>query len=316
MSTGPVLPAVEAVLATLRRGQRQLTRNPRAAVEAAVEQLLALGHVGTPDARSGDLPTGPDGLPATYRIDDLARVSGVTVRNIRAYQERGLLPPPRRQGRTALFDDAHLARLGVISSMLERGYTAANILEMLNAWEHGRGLGEVLGLEGVLVPARVDAPVVVTLAEARRLCGGQDDLELLLAAGLVERSGRRTRVLRPQLLEAFAEMRAHGMTTATLVAIHAEVEPASRHIASVLVGAAAEHLAPRLAGDDPPTVADVAALVELLTRFRTLAMSAVTATLAIPVEQAIQALLADYVAAAVLTDVPPAALPGALPAEP
>ena len=36
--------------------------------------------------------------------------------------------------------------------MLERGYTSANILEMLTAWEHGRDLGQLLGLERALVP--------------------------------------------------------------------------------------------------------------------------------------------------------------------
>ncbi|MFB9386717.1 MerR family transcriptional regulator [Pseudonocardia petroleophila] len=34
-----------------------------------------------------------------YRIDELAHTAGTTVRNIRAYQDRGLLPPPRRVGR-------------------------------------------------------------------------------------------------------------------------------------------------------------------------------------------------------------------------
>ena len=83
---------VEAVLDSLRRGQRELARNPRGAVEAAVKQLLTLGPLRAhPEA-------------ASYRIDDLARVSGVTVRNIRAYQERGLLHPPRRAGRVASFD--------------------------------------------------------------------------------------------------------------------------------------------------------------------------------------------------------------------
>ncbi|MFD1049500.1 MerR family transcriptional regulator, partial [Kibdelosporangium lantanae] len=47
---------------------------------------------------------------AEYRIDDLARVSGVSVRNIRVYQDRGLLPSPGRSGRTAVYTDAHLSR--------------------------------------------------------------------------------------------------------------------------------------------------------------------------------------------------------------
>ena len=43
------------------------------------------------------------GVLAEYRLEELARVSGVSVRNIRAYRERGLLDPPRRDGRAALY---------------------------------------------------------------------------------------------------------------------------------------------------------------------------------------------------------------------
>jgi hypothetical protein len=55
------VPAVDSVLETLRRGQRQLARDPRGAIELAVNQLLSLG-------RGRD--TAPAG--ASYRIDDLA----------------------------------------------------------------------------------------------------------------------------------------------------------------------------------------------------------------------------------------------------
>ena len=33
-------------------------------------------------------------------IDELARATGMTVRNIRAHQSRGLLPPPEVRART------------------------------------------------------------------------------------------------------------------------------------------------------------------------------------------------------------------------
>ena len=38
-----------------------------------------------------------------YRIDELARLAGATVRNIRVYQDRGLLAPPRRDGRVGIY---------------------------------------------------------------------------------------------------------------------------------------------------------------------------------------------------------------------
>ncbi|NGO67532.1 MerR family transcriptional regulator, partial [Streptomyces boncukensis] len=76
-----------------------------------------------------------------YRIEDLAHHSGATVRTIRAYQDRGLLPKPERRGRANVYDDSHLARLRQIADLLERGYTLASIKELLQAWDEGRGLG-------------------------------------------------------------------------------------------------------------------------------------------------------------------------------
>jgi DNA-binding transcriptional MerR regulator len=82
-----------------------------------------------------------------YRIDDLARAAGTTVRNVRAYRERGLVPPPRRHGRIALYDDAHVERLRLIAALLQRGYTLANIAELIEAWERGRDIAELLGVD-------------------------------------------------------------------------------------------------------------------------------------------------------------------------
>ncbi|QNG19892.1 MerR family transcriptional regulator [Rhodococcus triatomae] len=82
-----------------------------------------------------------------YRIDDLARAAGVSVRNVRVYQDRGLLPPPRKQGRTGWYNDSHLARLTLIGRMLDRGYTFATISELLSAARYGLQVSEILETE-------------------------------------------------------------------------------------------------------------------------------------------------------------------------
>lgn len=84
-----------------------------------------------------------------YRIADLARVSGVTSRNIRAYRERGLLDPPRRQGREAYYDDRHLAQLEVINQLLAKGFTSAHIATFIDGIRQGHDLSEVLGVPPV-----------------------------------------------------------------------------------------------------------------------------------------------------------------------
>src|SRR5215469_3709712 len=85
-----------------------------------------------------------------YRIDELARAAGTTVRNVRAYQDRGLLPPPRRHGRVGLYSEVHLARLRLLGQLLDRGFTMNNIRDLLAAWESGQNVADLLGLEAAL----------------------------------------------------------------------------------------------------------------------------------------------------------------------
>lgn len=77
---------------------------------------------------------------------DLAREAGITVRTLRFYRERKLLPPPRREGRIAWYSEHHLARLRTITALLERGHTLGGIAELFTAFETGRDVGELLGL--------------------------------------------------------------------------------------------------------------------------------------------------------------------------
>ncbi|MFI1824957.1 MerR family transcriptional regulator [Streptomyces sp. NPDC020412] len=79
-------------------------------------------------------------------MEELAGEAGITVRTLRFYRERGLLPPPRREGRIAWYDDHHLARLRTITALLERGHTLNGIADLAAAFESGRDVGEVLGL--------------------------------------------------------------------------------------------------------------------------------------------------------------------------
>jgi DNA-binding transcriptional MerR regulator len=285
--------AVENVLETLRRGQRQLARDPKGTIDAAVRQLLSLGR-----------DKGSPAKGASYRIDDLARTSNVTVRNIRAYQERGLLHPPRREGRVAIFDDSHLSRLKIITSMLERGYTSVHITEMLTAWEAGSDLADVMGLEKALVPPRLeDPPATMTLAEVRALAVDKDALQRYIDVGLVEIKGAKALVKRPALLSAFAEMRGFGMPTAALVKLHSEVSMAVDDISRALVNEAVRQVGDRFLtspgpGGAEPSGEEVGELVGTLTRFRELAMSTVIGTLSESMERTIEDLLAVYLAQA------------------
>ncbi|MCX4526272.1 MerR family transcriptional regulator [Streptomyces sp. NBC_01551] len=84
-----------------------------------------------------------------YRTEELAEAAGIPVRTLRFYRERKLLPPPRREGRIAWYDDHHLARLRTIAALLERGHTLGGIAELTAAFENGRDVGQLGELLGI-----------------------------------------------------------------------------------------------------------------------------------------------------------------------
>jgi DNA-binding transcriptional MerR regulator len=66
------------------------------------------------------------------RVEQLSVESGVPVDTIRYYQSKGLLDPPRREGRVAWYQDDHLHRLARIRSLQQRGFTLAAIVRLVN----------------------------------------------------------------------------------------------------------------------------------------------------------------------------------------
>jgi DNA-binding transcriptional MerR regulator len=94
------------------------------------------------------------GALAEYRLDDLARSSGVSARNIRAYRERGLLDPPRRVGRSAYYDDHHLSQLKTINQLLRRGFNSAHIAEFFASMRQGADLADILGIQQAILGPR------------------------------------------------------------------------------------------------------------------------------------------------------------------
>jgi DNA-binding transcriptional MerR regulator len=286
----PETDPIAAVLDNLRRAPRRVRRQSREVIETAVSQLFdaAVRHP------HGVLPSGE------YRIDDLARLAGTTTRNIRVYRDRGLLPPPLRVGRIALFNDTHLTRLRLITSMLDRGYNIAHIREMLSAWEEGRNLSDVLGLETAIVGTwTTEKPETMPLADAERLIDDPRAFDRLVGLQVIRIDGVRATVTRPRLIDAFNEIRGYGVSLDKLIDLHEQIVPHVDAISELLVRAGAEHVADRIKpGEALPADAEIAELITMLVRFRTQAVATVTATLASSIESTIESLvsrlLADY----------------------
>ena len=182
-----------------------------------------------------------------YRIEDLARLAGTTTRNIRVYRDRGLLPPPLRVGRIALYNDTHLTRLRLITSMLDRGYNIAHVREMLSAWEEGKDLGDVLGLETAIVGTwTTEKSQTMPLAEAQRLINDAKAFDRLVRLHVIHVDDAQATITRPKLIEAFNEIRGYGMSMDKLVDLHEHIVPLIDQISEMLVRAGAEHVADRI----------------------------------------------------------------------
>ncbi|MEV3901558.1 MerR family transcriptional regulator [Mycobacterium sp. NPDC050551] len=287
--------AVTAILATLRKAPGRVRRQSRDLIETAVSQLFDA-------AVRQALDTGTDG---EYRIDDLARLAGTTTRNVRVYRDRGLLHPPLRVGRIAVFNDTHLTRLRLITSMLDRGYTLAHVDEMLSAWEQGKSIGDVLGLETALAGTwAAEKPETTTRARAEELVGDPAAFDRLVALRLIRLdpeippeaaeaadSDPKATIVRPKLLEAFDEIRGYGIGIDKLIDVYEETLAPVTEISNILVRTGAEHVTERIRpGEGLPADTEIAELITMLVRFRTQAVAQVAATLAASIEASIETL--------------------------
>ncbi|MEU3603896.1 MerR family transcriptional regulator [Streptomyces sp. NPDC035033] len=223
-----------------------------------------------------------------YRIEDLAHHSGATVRTIRAYQDRGLLPRPERRGRSNVYGDGHLARLRQIADLLDRGYTLASIKELLEAWDTGRGLGGVLGLVAeVQGPWTDEEAARITRAELDARFGGTPDEDAVREAvelGVLERlPGRDTEeylVPSPQELAVAVELHAAGVPLSAITGHLRELREQVEHIAGRFLEFTTEHVFARYLEHRPPTDSDAAEAATMVRRLRPLAQQTVDAELA------------------------------------
>ena len=85
--------------------------------------------------------------PEELTVDELAQRVGLPSSTIRLYRTKGLLPPPERRGRAALYGPGHVARVDLIGRLQDRGFSLAAIAELVQQWEDGRSLEQILGLE-------------------------------------------------------------------------------------------------------------------------------------------------------------------------
>jgi DNA-binding transcriptional MerR regulator len=172
-------------------------------------------------------------------VDELAARVGVTVRNVRAYSARGLLPPPRLVGRTGYYGREHVARLLLVREMLAEGYSLAMIERTLASAPPTASSATLALHRALLAPWLPAEPETMTGAELAARAGVAEDhavVDRLVEIGLVERVGDgMLRVLDPALLTAGLQVVALGVPPDALIDAQTRVNALVREIARTYV---------------------------------------------------------------------------------
>ncbi len=172
-------------------------------------------------------------------VDQLAARVGMTVRNVRAYAARGLLPAPRLVGRTGYYGPEHVARLLLVREMLGQGYTLAAVERSLEGSPTTASSSALALHRALMAPWLPDAPVESDVAELSARVGVESApgvLQELAAMGVLELlDDERIRVLDPTLLEAGVQVVRLGVDPEVLVEAQRKVIELVEQAADVYV---------------------------------------------------------------------------------
>jgi DNA-binding transcriptional MerR regulator len=178
-----------------------------------------------------DLRPVPDGddSPNQLTIEGLAHETGLSVRNLRSHQARGLLPPPEVRGRVGYYGPAHVERLRLIQELQAEGLKLEGIKRLL---EESDGSGE--GLLRVKRAADAfeepESSEVITLEELDERLGikGRDRDKMLDKAVklgiLVPLGSDLFEVPRPSLLATAEEVVGRGITLPHALGLFEELD--------------------------------------------------------------------------------------------
>ena len=154
-----------------------------------------------------------DVTQADLTIDELARRTGMTVRNIRAHQSRGLLPPPEVRGRTGYYGAEHTARIELIRELQGEGFNLESIKRLLEGTA-GASTDVLRFTRALREPFEDEDPVIVDARELTERFHSADPRLLAKAErlGVLRPLGDgRYEEMSPRLARAGEELAALGV---------------------------------------------------------------------------------------------------------
>lgn len=148
-------------------------------------------------------------------VEQLAARSGMSVRNIRNHQSRGLLPPPEVRSRVGYYGEEHVSRLGLIQEMQAQGFKLNAIQRLIG--EHA-SVEQFLGLKrAVTAPFETESPEVLSVEDLRqrfRDAGPKETARAQKLGLLVPIADGLYEAPSPALLAAAEEVLARGVPLA------------------------------------------------------------------------------------------------------
>ena len=179
-------------------------------------------------------------------IDELAAQVGMTVRNVRAHQSRGLLPPPDIQGRTGYYGPEHVARLELIKDLQAEGFNLEAIKRIVERTP-GSSSAAVLDFTRALAEPFTDEPSeVVDAQHFTDRWGEQASRETLDRAqrlGFVRALGDgRFEILSPRMDRASSELAHLGVPLDVTLDLTETVKRHSEAIAKAYVRLFLDHV--------------------------------------------------------------------------
>ncbi len=125
-------------------------------------------------------------------LEELTERVGMSVRNVRFYTSRGLVPPPIRRGRSGYYAADHVARLELVQELQQHGFTLAAIERYLAGIPDSATPEDIALARTMLAPWQPQNPVRMTRPELSRRAGralSDEDLDTLVALGVLTRHG-------------------------------------------------------------------------------------------------------------------------------
>lgn len=178
----------------------------------------------------------PDGK---MTIGELARRTGMTIRNIRAHQTRGLLPPPEVHGRTGYYNEDHVARIELTREMQAEGLNLEAIRRVLESSE-GSSREMVDFARAVRAPFEDETPEIFSVDELASAWGVESFDPKLLAQ--VEKMGvlrqlpdGKIEVISPRLQQAGTALVELGVSPQAVVETAAELRRRSESVSRTFV---------------------------------------------------------------------------------